>query len=182
MKLLSIMLVIAVTMPMSGNAQAPGNFISGKVEFKIKNMGFTVDGTMNVSYLLFKQPSTDPSTWMLEGSASPATIETGIGLRDKHLKRSDYFDIDKHPLIQLQSISIKPKAKNNYEGTFTLTVKGISKTVMIPFSIVNNGNSNQLEGEFTINRLRFGIGEKSSILSDEVKIKVTGSFPSAHKN
>jgi polyisoprenoid-binding protein YceI len=182
MKLLRVLIFIAIVMPAWANAQAPGNFISGKVEFRIKNMGLTVDGTMSISHLLFKQPSADPSTWVLEGSALPATIETGIGLRDKHLKRSDYFDIEKFPLIQLQSTGIKPKAKNNYVGTFILTVKGISKTVMIPFTIGNNGNSNQVEGEFTINRLQFGLGEKSTILSNNVKIKVTGVFPLSQKN
>lgn len=182
MKLLYIMLVAVIVIPACANAQGPANFISGKVEFKIKNMGLTVDGTMNIRDLFFKQPTADPSTWTLSGSASPATIETGIGIRDKHLKKSDYFDIEKHPLIQMQSTGIKPKSKNNYEGTFTLTVKGISKTVSIPLSIVNNGNLNQVEGEFTINRLQFGLGEKSSILADYVKIKVTGVFPSVHKN
>src|SRR5688572_21481254 len=182
MKLLCILLVALIAVTACTRAQAPGNFISGKVEFKVKNMGLTVDGTMNISHLFFKQPSADPSTWLLEGSASPASIETGIGIRDKHLKRSDYFDIEKHPLILMQSTGIKPKSKNNYEGTFTLTVKGISKTVKMPLSIVNNGNVNQVEGEFTINRLQFGLGEKSSILSDDVKIKVTGVFSPAHKN
>lgn len=144
-------------------------------------MGFAVDGNMEIAQLLFKQPSSDPSTWILEGNASPATITTGIGIRDKHLKKTDYFDIEKFPLIRLQSSGIKAKGKN-YEGVFTLTIKQISRTVIIPFSIYNNGNSSHLEGEFTINRLDFGIGEKSSILDNAVKIKVTGVFSSSQKN
>jgi polyisoprenoid-binding protein YceI len=180
MKLFCILLSIA--MSFAARAQEASNFTSGRIEFKIKNMGFTVEGTMDISHLLFKQPSSDVSTWLLQGAASPATITTGMALRDKHLKRSDYFDIAKFPSIQLQSSGIKAKGKNSYVGTFTLTVKGISKTVVIPFSVFNNGQSNQLEGEFTINRLDFGIGEKSSILDNAVKIKVTGVFPVAPKN
>ena len=153
----------------SVTAQKP---VSAKIAFKIKNMGITVDGTMEVTDLRFKQPSADPATWTLEGTASPATINTGIGIRDKHLKRSDYFDVEKFPVIRLASSRIKPNGRNKYEGTFTLTIKSISKTATIPFTISENG----MTGEFTINRLDYGLGEKSAILSNDVKIKVTGVF------
>jgi polyisoprenoid-binding protein YceI len=158
------------------SASADADYVSAKIEFKIKNMGMTVDGSMDITELQFIQPSADPSTWSLEGSASPATISTGIGLRDKHLKRADYFDIEKYPLIRIQSSQIRSKGKSKYEGTFAITIKGVSKTIIIPFNISENNKAKQVAGEFTINRLDFGIGEKSSILADAVAIKVTGVF------
>lgn len=158
------------------------NLISATIGFKIKNMGMAVNGTMEVTDLQFKQLSADPSTWSLEGSASPATISTGIGMRDKHLKKRDYFDVEKFPQVKLQSSAIRAKGKDKYEGTFTLTIKDISKTVIIPFTISKNNNSQLVEGAFSINRLDFGLGEKSSILSDLVSIKVTGTFSASQKN
>lgn len=156
----------------SAIAQTEPVFVSGKVEFKVKNMGLDVSGTMNVIAIQFKQPSADPATWSLEGSAAPETISTGIALRDKHLKKSDYFDIEKYPVIRLQSTGIKAKGKDNYEGTFSLMLKGITKTVVIPFTVLKKDTTNNIEAEFSINRLDFGLGEESSILKDNVKIRV----------
>ena len=158
--------------------KTPGKtgFISGIVEFKIRNMGLSVNGSMSISEIEFKQPSADPTTWSLEGNAAPGTISTGIELRDKHLKKKDYFDIINYPTIILQSTQIKTKGKSNYEGRFTLSVKGISKNVIIPFTILNKENGINITAEFTINRLDYGLGEESSILSDKVIIKVSAVF------
>lgn len=158
------------------DVQTTDSFVSGKVEFSIKNMGLTVDGKMDLVDLQFKQPSADPSTWKLEGTASPGTITTGIGIRDKHLKKPDYFDVENHPLIRMQSSGIRLKGKNNYEGSFSLTIKGITKTVIVSFSISANGDAKNITGEFTINRLDYGLGEESAVLSDNVKIRVSGMF------
>src|SRR6187402_3089422 len=102
MKVIFIIALLIKVPFVSGHIQSEATtFVSGKVEFKIKNMGFTVNGTIGGVTIQFNQSAADPTTWSLEGSAAPATIATGIGLRDKHLKRSDYFDIDKYPFIRL---------------------------------------------------------------------------------
>lgn len=151
-------------------------FVSGKVEFKIKNMGLNVSGTMSGVSIQFNQPSANPATWSIEGTADAATISTGIALRDKHLKKSDYFDVEKHPVIRLRSVTIQSKGKDQYEGTFALTIKSTSKNIIVPFSIKKSGNSNNIEAEFIINRLDYGLGEESTILADNVKIKVSALF------
>jgi len=158
------------------NAQPANSFVSGKIAFAIKNMGLTVHGKMDLVDLQFSQPAADPSTWKLEGTASPGTIATGIAIRDKHLKKPDYFDVGNHPLIRMQSAAIKAKGGGNYEGSFNLTIKGITKSVIVYFSISPNGDSKNLAGEFTINRLDYGLGEESAVLSDNVKIRVSGTF------
>lgn len=167
--LIVLLLQILVTSP----SQTSFQLVSGKVEFKIKNLGINVNGTMKVNSITFKQPSANPSTWSLEGTADPATISTGIALRDKHLKKPDYFDVENYPGIHLRSIEIQSTGKDNYKGSFTLTLKTTSKNITIPFSIKKNGNRNIMEGEFTINRLDYGLGEESTILSNDVKIKVS---------
>lgn len=176
MKRLFILPVLLLMLHAFSNAQTSSSFVSGKVQFTIKNMGLNVNGTMNITAIQFNQPSSDPKTWSIQGSADPATISTGIDLRDKHLKKSDYFNVVQYPFIRLQSTAIKSKGKNAYEGIFTLTLKDITKTVIIPFYISKQNHTSNIEGEFMINRLEFKLGEESSILADKVKIKVSAVF------
>jgi polyisoprenoid-binding protein YceI len=157
-------------------AQTLPQFVSGTIQFKIKNMGFIVNGTMGINSIQLKQTSADPTTWSIEGSGDPATISTGINLRDEHLKRADYFDAGNYPAIYLQSTAIATKGKNNYEGKFNLTIKAITKVIIIPFTIIKNNQSINIEAEFIINRLDYKLGEESSVLANDVKIKVSALF------
>ena len=176
MKKLLLAFIVGVAVFSATSAQTSPEFVSGKVEFKIKNMGIAVNGTMTGVSMQFKQTSADPAMWSLEGTVSPGTISTGINLRDQHLKRSDYFDIAHYPVTSLRSTGIVTKGKNNYEGTFNCTIKGITKPVIIPFTIRKTNKSMDIEGIFTINRLDYGLGEESSILSDNVTIRVFAGF------
>lgn len=176
MKRLLLVFVVGLAVFSATSAQTSPIFVSGKIEFTIKNMGVAVNGTMTGASMQFKQTSADPLMWSLEGTVSPVTISTGIDLRDQHLKRSDYFDIVHFPVTRLQSTGIVTKGKNNYEGTFNLTIKGITKSVIIPFTIRKTSKSMDVEGIFTINRLDYGLGEESTILSDNVTISIFARF------
>lgn len=176
MKRLLLVFIVGLAIFSASSAQTLPVFVSGKIEFTIKNMGVAVNGTMTGASMQFKQPSADPAMWELEGTVSPVTISTGIDLRDQHLKRTDYFDMAHYPVTSLRSTGIVTKGKNNYEGTFNLTIKGITKSVIIPFTIRKTSKSMDVEGIFTINRLDYGLGEESTVLSDHVTIRVFARF------
>ena len=67
------------------------------VKFNIHNAGLEVTGTIDsvTAEIKFDPKSLSQST--IVATADPATIRTGIAIRDKHLKRSDYFDIAHYP-------------------------------------------------------------------------------------
>jgi polyisoprenoid-binding protein YceI len=176
MKRFLLILVGAIAAFGATIAQTSSEFVSAKVKFAIKNMGMAVNGTMAGISMQFKQTSVDPATWSFEGTASPATISTGIDLRDKHLKRSDYFDVAQYPVISLRSTGILAKGKNNYQGIFNLTIKGITRSVIIPFTILKIDKSMNMESSFIINRLDYGLGEESIILADNVAISISAEF------
>ncbi|HYG18546.1 MAG TPA: YceI family protein [Ohtaekwangia sp.] len=60
-------------------------------------------------------------------------------------------------------------------GEFDLTIKGITRTVSIPFTVRRQNNSTLYKGSFEINRLDFGLGEKSAILDERVKIHISAT-------
>jgi polyisoprenoid-binding protein YceI len=106
-----------------------------------------------------------------KATASPETIQTGIKLRDKHLKKADYFDVGKYPTIQITSKEIT-KSKEGFESRSTITLKGLTKDLIIPFTFSQTNDKAEFKGSFSLNRLDFGLGEKSLILSETVEIEI----------
>jgi len=140
------------------------------IQFKIKNAGIAVDGTIPdwMVEVDFDPKKLEQSS--IRGTANPACIETGIKLRDKHLQGREYFHIQNYPEINLQSKSFKANGKNTFIGIFELQIRDVKKEVSIPFVLIQNGKQRKFKGEFTIDRLDFGLGEKSLVLSDEVRV------------
>ena len=143
------------------------------LQFTIKNAGINVKGYFdNWSYSVQFDPR-DLANSKIAGKAEVATIQTGIASRDRHLQTKQYFKSDTWPFITITSKNILHKGGNRYEGNFEVTIRDITKTLVIPFTADKSGDAWKLSGSFSLNRLDFGVGEKSMILANEVKINIT---------
>lgn len=141
------------------------------VRFSIVNAGIEVEGTMEISNADIHFNSKDFAQSTISATADPATINTGIPIRDAHLKRSDYFNIEKYPDVRLQSTGFR-KAGRRFIGHFDLTIKGITKPVILYFTCAANNNILLFSGTLDLNRLDYNLGEKSIILDEHVKIRI----------
>jgi polyisoprenoid-binding protein YceI len=99
------------------------------------------------------------------------SISTGINGRDNHLRKDDFFHIDKYPEINFKSTAIKSQG-TGYVVVGKLTIKDVTKEVSIPVSITKTGTGEVHEGTLTINRLDFHVGEDSWVMSDNVMITI----------
>jgi polyisoprenoid-binding protein YceI len=146
------------------------------IRFQIKNAGITVDGKiLDWNHQISFDPK-KPGEAMIKGTANPKSIDTGIKVRDKHLQGRQYFHVEKFPEILISSKKVKENGKGKYLGIFELQIKEIKKEMEIPFTVTTTGKVRTLAGEFTLNRLDFGIGESSIILGDEVKVIISLEF------
>ena len=169
---LSLIIILAILFPRSGFCQKKIAFELTPVNFFIRNAGFKVNGSIGDLVGFFIMDSQIIMPIKIEGSIDPNTINTGIALRDSHLKKADYFYVKEFPRIFLTSTHLKNIKANNYTGDFNLTIKDITKSITVPFTFSINNNMCILKSEFSINRLDFKLGEESVILSDSVAIKL----------
>lgn len=102
------------------------------------------------------------------------TISTGIGMRDNHLKKEEFFNMDKYPRIRIRSAKIsKGTAPGTYALEGTLTMKGVTKPVTISFITIPTKDGMEFKGLFHLKRLDYGVGEKGKIDNDvEVNLDV----------
>lgn len=145
---------------------------SSSISFSILNGGFEVAGTLKVVRAEIKFDPQNLRESYIHAFADPASIETGISVRDKHLKRSDYFDVARYPQIQLRSHSFTKTGRLSFVGKFDVTIKGVTKTIEIPFTVKREKQRITYETRFELNRLDFNLGERSVILDNIVTINV----------
>jgi polyisoprenoid-binding protein YceI len=142
------------------------------VNFEIKNAGLKVNGSMTglAGFVLIDPQNSN--LIKIEGTLDPNTVQTGIALRDNHLKKADHFNVNEFAKIFMTSTQIKKNSHRKYVGSFDLTIKGLKKNITIPFTLSSTDNVYLLKGEFSINRLDFNLGERSIVLSDDVTVKI----------
>jgi polyisoprenoid-binding protein YceI len=165
---ITLMFFLLVPLLLSAQSIKPEN----PIQFKIKNAGITVDGTISDWEVVVDFDPKKLGQSSIRGTANPASIQTGIKLRDKHLQGREYFHIQKYPEVKLQSKSFKTSGKNAFIGIFELQIRDVKKEVEIPFTVIQTGKQRKFKGEFVIDRLDFGLGEKSLVLSDEVRVYI----------
>lgn len=142
------------------------------ITFHIKNLGITVDGIFTGFKGEIKFDPANLAASTIVASVETNTIDTDNGTRNDHLKSDSYFDAAKYPAITMKSVSFKHNSGNRYTGTFNLTIKDKTNTVNVPFTFAETGNGTELKGNFQIKRTDYGVGGRSLVMSDDVKIGI----------
>lgn len=97
------------------------------------------------------------------------SLELEIPGMTKHAKSSDFFDVNTFPTITFFGDSVT-SVSDSYTVHGTMTSKGISKAMSIPFQISERkGESFTINTTFNIIRSEFQIGAADAV-SDEVTI------------
>ena len=147
-----------------------------KVHFIIKNFGIDTGGDLSVltGDINFVPSNITASNFNV--SVSVNTIDTDNDSRDSELKSKKYFDAEKYPAILIRSTKINRTNKSSsgwYHFTGTLTMHGVTKPIAFLFIATKKGNDYLFIGGFAINRLDFGVGGNSTVLSNSVKISLS---------
>lgn len=102
------------------------------------------------------------------------TLDLGMGMKTKHAKADDFFDVEKYPSITFNSTSFA-KTASGYVVDGNLKIKDVTKPVKIPFTFSEKGNTGEFLGSFEINREDFNLIKKGvgEIVKIDIKLPVT---------
>jgi polyisoprenoid-binding protein YceI len=71
----------------------------------------------------------DPTASRAEITVQAASIDSGFGARDAHLRSDDFFATERFPEIKVVSTAITPKGGNDFVVTADVTVKDVTRSV-----------------------------------------------------
>ena len=142
-----------------------------EVKFTVKNFGFNTPGSLKGLKGSIKFNPSDVASSSFNVSVDVNTINTGVDARDSHIKKEEYFNAEKFPVISFSSTKIA-KEKDSYIVTGNLTIKGVTRPISFPFTVQNQDNGLVFSGSITINRKDFNVGGSSAVLSNSVDVSL----------
>ncbi len=158
-----------------------------KVSFVVIHHGISeVDGYFKKFDATLTAAKDDLSDAVFDMTIETASINTDLEMRDNSLKGEDLFNAEKFPTIHFVSTSFKKKQGNEYTMTGNITIKGITKPIILDAvmngPVPNPGNAKSVQvgikatGKIKRSDFTIGTGLPATLVSDEVQIRVTGEF------
>jgi polyisoprenoid-binding protein YceI len=143
---------------------------NARIAFSIKGPFGAVHGKFSGLQADIRFNEKDPQGGSISASIETKTVSTGIGLRNHDLThKEEWFNSDKYPKISFHSKKME-KTSSGYKATGDLTMKGVTRTVEIPFTFTPNGDAGVFKGRFTIRREDFNLGKSGGSVGSEVTI------------
>ncbi len=105
-----------------------------------------------------------------------ASANTENADRDSQIVSPDWFDAAQWPTAKFETKSITETAPGQYEAVADLTIRDVTKEVILPFTVEIEGNEAEAEGTLSIKRTDFGVGQgqwsDTSQVGDDVTIHI----------
>lgn len=151
--------------------------------FEAVQMGAPFEGEFKNFTGLIRFSSTN-----LPGSSAEITIpidgvEANNPDRNKYIRMKDWFDAASFPNAKFVTTSIEPGLESGaYVAKGNLTIRDVTLPVTLPFTLAitstdSGGSVAKMEGETTINRLDFGVGQgdwkDTKTVENPVKVRVS---------
>jgi polyisoprenoid-binding protein YceI len=100
-----------------------------------------------------------PETSHIVVTIDPASAVTGDAQRDGALPGKDWFNIAQFPQAKFVTTAIRKTGANAYAATGTLTLRGVTKPITLPFTLAIAGTTAHAKGHLNLTRTLFGIGQ-----------------------
>ena len=110
------------------------------VNFRIKHLGFSwLSGRFDRFSGTFSYDAKAPEASKVNVEIDTASVNSNHAERDKHLRNSDFLDVDKFPKATFVSKSVTPSGDGKATIVGDLTLRGVTKEVIIDASYVGGG-------------------------------------------
>jgi polyisoprenoid-binding protein YceI len=100
-----------------------------------------------------------------------SSVDTKDEERDKHLRNSDFFDVEKYPVITFKSTGIKC-AGDSIAVAGNLTIKNVTKPIVLKGKFLGATSQPKPRMNFqatvTINRLEYGVNYDNILVRDGI--------------
>ncbi len=146
-----------------------------ELRFSGKQMNVAQDGKFKKFTAKLNLDAKKPDATRAELVIDINSIDLGSDEANEEVKRPSWFDVATHPQAKFVSTSVKAGAGGKFEMRGKLTIKGITKDVVVPFTMKEVSGIITAEGAIELKRLDFKVGDgvwaDLETVANEVKIQ-----------
>ena len=109
------------------------------------------------------------------GTVEIASLDTGIGARDDHLRSADFFDVERHPQLRFASTAIELD-DDRLRVRGELTIRGVTNTIELEGEILGTGVDDEgndrlgLELRGSLDRRDYGLTWNAALAGGNVLV------------
>jgi polyisoprenoid-binding protein YceI len=109
-------------------------------DFSAKHMMIaTVRGSLRLVEGTINFDPANPAASSVTATFDAASINTGMGDRDNHLRSPDFLDAANHPTLTFTSTRVEPTGEGSARVHGDLTIRGVSKPVVLDATLEGTG-------------------------------------------
>jgi polyisoprenoid-binding protein YceI len=153
-----------------------------QIRFVTKQMNVPVEGQFKKFDATVAFDPAKPEATNAEFEVDLASIDLGNEEGETEAKRKLWLNIDAFPKAKFVASSVKSLGAGKFQATGPLTIKGVSREIVAPFSMTEAAGVRLVEGQFPLKRLQFKIGEgpwsDTDTVADEVLVRFRFALPS----
>ncbi len=146
-----------------------------EVVFVSKQMGVPVEGHFKKFEAQVAFDPAKPEVGKIGFTVDLGSATLGVPETDAELPKAAWFNVPRFPQAVFQSSAIKGLGGGKFEVAGKLNLKGQTRDVLVPVSLVQSGGTTTATGSFVLKRLAFKIGENewadTSMVADDVQVR-----------
>lgn len=102
------------------------------------------------------------------------SLDTGIQMRDNHLRSGDFLDVERFPTIAFQSVRVESSGRRA-TVVGRLTLHGVTREIAVPVDVQVTNTALVASGEFIVNRGEYAMNYNSFLnpIGNEVRVAFT---------
>ena len=185
MQLKTLSLGLAITLASSVTLAAPVDYKIDPTHtatvFSWNHFGFSTPSAnfTNIQGVI-KVDNEKPANSSVEVTIPLSSVNTNVAALDKEFQEEAWFNAAKYPNITFKSTKVETKDKKHFKITGDLTVKGVTKPVVLDAVLNKQGEHPMLKvpaigfnATTSFNRSDFGIGSYVPMVGDKITVNIT---------
>ena len=149
--------------------------------FSWNHFGFsTPSANFNDIQGVIKVDNAKPANSSVEVTIPISSVNTNVPALDKEFQEEAWFNAAKYPNITFKSTKVETKDKKHFKITGDLTVKGVTKPVVLDAVLNKQGEHPMAKvpaigfnATTSFNRSAFGIGNYVPNVGDKITVNIT---------
>jgi len=187
MKRLTLSIVAtALTLGFSSPAAQAADYVidtkgaHASIQFRVQHLGYSwLYGRFNTFAGAFSYDDTNPGASKVNVTIDTASVDSNHAERDKHLRGTDFLDVDQYPKAKFVSTGVEVNADGSAKISGDFTFHGITKSITLDVKKMGEGQDPWggyragFEGSTTITMADYGLTFNLGPASTEAEIILT---------